>query len=156
MGVLLTSYCLWIAENNLLITNLTVVNVYWLRKWIHSFCTQVFLYFIQLKLNTDFANINFFLIFNYNCIKYKNTWVQNEWIHLRSQYTLTLSLTPRKYLAHGANFPPSVHAYFWIHSLWHCLEITSIYMYLYGKNGLTEDNSSVILYFFKLKYVPVI
>ena len=37
---------------------------------------------------------SFFLIFaksvfNYNCIKYKNTWVQNERIHLRSPYTLT-------------------------------------------------------------------
>ena len=44
-----------------LISIYTVVSVYWLRKWIHSFTKSVFLYFIQLKLNTDFANIQFFI-----------------------------------------------------------------------------------------------
>ena len=34
--------------------------------------------------------------------------------------------------------------------------MTSIYMYLYGKNALTEASSGGILYFFKLKNVPVI
>ena len=71
----------------------TVVIVYWLHKLIHSFAKSVFLYFIQLKLNTDF---NFFVIFaksvfNFNCIKYKNTDLKfaNELTHLWSQYTLT-------------------------------------------------------------------
>ena len=40
--------------------HITVASVYWLRKWIHSFTKSVFLYFIHLKLNTDFSNIIFF------------------------------------------------------------------------------------------------
>ena len=43
-------------------------------------------------LNTDFANIKKNLNIYDVSIQfqlYKNTWVQNEWIHLRSQYTLT-------------------------------------------------------------------
>ena len=38
----------------------TVVNVYWLRKWIHSFCTRVFAFY-TLKTNTDFENDQYWL-----------------------------------------------------------------------------------------------
>ena len=81
----------------------TVVKVHTLRKWMNSFAKLVFLYFIQLKLNTDFTLLNFFLIFaksviNFNCIKYNNTNFANEFIHLRSQYTLTLIINWKRFL----------------------------------------------------------
>ena len=42
------------------LTYVTVVNVYWLRKWIHSFCTRVFAFY-TVKMNTDFENDQYWL-----------------------------------------------------------------------------------------------
>ena len=47
---------------------------------------------------------------------------------------------------------------FEIHGLQHCLELTYILNLdvFEWKNGFTEANSNDVLYFLKLKYVPVI
>ena len=81
----------------------TVVSVYWLGKLIHSFTKSVFLYFIQLNWIQTSQIFNFFcniceVCIQLNSIKYKNTDFVNEWIHLRSQYTLTTVILQPQWL----------------------------------------------------------
>ena len=87
------SHCHW-SINVLNITIITVVSVYWLCKWIHSFTKSVLLYFIQLNwILTSQIFIFFWNIcevsIQFNCITNYNTDFVNEWINLRSQFTLT-------------------------------------------------------------------
>ena len=62
---------------------------------INSFIFEVsILIFYTVEIAILTSQIFFFWIFaksvfNFNCIKYKNTHFVNEWINLRSQYTLT-------------------------------------------------------------------
>ena len=54
----LTIVASWVCPNHML----TVINAYWLWRWIYSFCTPVFRFYIE-KINTSSKMINLATIF---------------------------------------------------------------------------------------------